>query len=273
MIGSSGEAMSKDEYIFARIDVVAFTKLSNPDLKIGVFDAIRKIVLDLNGEIRRSVVSRNNKKLKLEGARYYGDTIDIYFRAGDLDALILILFDVVAKAQRMALREGFFIKGAIVKGDLHVTKDGSTGMAMVTASEVEGACEYPCVTVDKGVVEIFDTAVREQFRTESDFSDYRKKMITYDPVTEKYYLNYVEACQLNSPEYAPELSAHRISLIATVERYVRILPNDTKKCVAHITMYEYALKNHNNICALYNAPEEVITFVAERKGKFGIRFE
>ena len=249
--GSNGESMSKDECILARIDVVAFTKLSKTDLETDVFDVIREITQDLNEEIRRSIISRKNKEeSNLECARYYGDTIDIYFRTGDLDALILILLEVIVKAQRMALNKGFLVKGAIVKGDLHETKDGFTGPAMVTASELEKECPYSCVTIAKDVMEILDDVAIKQFRTKSDFSDFRKKMITCDLATNKHYLNYLEACPISSPDYVPELKINKESLVKTIERYVRILSHDPNKCEEHLTMYEHALETTIE-CVIY----------------------
>jgi len=251
--------MRGGEYILARIDVVAFSELSRTSAGTDVFDSIEKISSDSNERIRRMAAS-SNKDLKLECRGHYGDTIDIYFRTGDYDGeLILMLLDVVAEAQKMALNLGFFIKGAIVRGSLFVTEKGFTGSAMVDAHELERGCPFPCVTISEDVMKIIDETAHEKFRADQDFVDFKSGIIA-----DGCYLNYIEACPLGLRKNSElNLDIHRRSLILTVERYNNVLPDDSAKCEGRVRMYEYALNNHNRVCDACGAHRERIAFTIE----------
>ncbi|MCL2032713.1 MAG: hypothetical protein FWG96_05545 [Methanomassiliicoccaceae archaeon] len=252
--------MSGDEYILARIDVVAFSTLSKSVPRTDdVFDAIEALLSTSNEEIRRQNASRK-KDFKLE-ARLYGDTIDIYFKTGDCDhGLILMLCDVVAKTQKEALCHGLFIKGSIVKGRLRITDEGFTGSAMVTAHDMEQACQYSCIVLADNVLELINEVAQEKFITNQDIINFTKN-ITVD----RHFLNYLEACPFGFwKTIKPDLKVHRESLISAIERYNSILPDDPAKRKNYIGMYEHSLKNHNRVCEEHGAREELIVFRTEQ---------
>ena len=204
-----------DEYILARMDIVAFSELSRSNIRTNVFDSIVKISSDSNESIRR-MAAAGKKNLRLECRGLYGDTIDVYFKTGDHDGeLVLMLLNIIAEAQRTALSLGFFIKGAVVRGELLIAENVFTGPAMVDAHRTESDCPFPCITIAEDVIDIIDRKAREIFRSEQDMIDYRAKII------DGRYLNYIEFC---SPERLrnnePELCVHKGSLILTVEHYI-----------------------------------------------------
>jgi hypothetical protein len=84
--------MSKIECILARIDIVAFSALSeSPFGEEVVFNSAKAILSNLNEQIRRLNESVNRDQ-KLEYRGLYGDTFDIYFRAGDYDRSLIKTF-------------------------------------------------------------------------------------------------------------------------------------------------------------------------------------
>ena len=255
-----------DECIHARIDIVAFSELSKVHSGSDVCDSIKEITSNANASIRRAIIS-GGKDFKLENASYYGDSIDIFFKNGKNDtSLLLILLDVVADAQRMALNLGFLIRGAIVKGRLHKTEEGLSGHSMIEAHEIEKECQTPCVIITEEVMSILDEAAREKFRQEEDITDFKKNI-----VIDGHNLNYIEANPLGLPNSVPDLKRHRDSLIRTIERYLKILSDKPAKRKKHFKMYEYALINHNRACELYSAHEEKIEYVYEPGKRLEIR--
>jgi len=251
--------MSNGDYILARMDVVAFSALfESTTMADSVFDAFERISSDSNERIRRLNASTGEDS-KLE-AKHYGDTIDIFFKSGGRDqSMILMLIDVVAKAQREALNYGFFVKGAIVKGNLRFNDEGYTGCAMIAAHKMEQSCLYPCISFSKEIMELINETAQGRFRTDAEITDFKTNIIV-----DGLFLNYLEACPFEFwKERSPNLRAHRKSLLHTIERYV-CLPNDPAKHEEHVKMYEYALENHNRICDDCGAPEEKIKFRVEQ---------
>lgn len=245
--------MVGEEYVLARIDIVAFSKLSKQYPDMNVFGSVEKIASDSNEKIRR-ITEACKKDLKLE-CSMYGDTIDIYFRTGDHNnTLILMLLEVVAEAQRKALGLGLFVKGAVVVGELLRTENGFTGPAMVDARETECKCLFPCVTITDSVMAVVDAAAKEKFRIDQDVTDFRNNLIT-----DGNFLNYIEACPFEFwMRKEPDLPFHRVSLTSAIERYEKILPDDPSKHKIYTEMYKYAVENHNKVCEKHGACGEMI---------------
>lgn len=247
--------MSGDEYILARIDIVAFSKMSRSDQGgEDVFRSAEEILSSSNENIRRLNAS-SKKDLKLETAKLYGDTIDIFFKTGDHDStMIRMLFDVVAETQRKALDHGFFIKGAIVKGNMQINEGVFTGSAMVDANELEKNCPYSCVVIAESVLEIIDKTANEIFMADQDILDFKNNIII-----DGLYLNYLEARPFDFwIGKTPELNTHKRSLISTISRYISILPDNIAEREKYTEMYDYAVKNHNTICGKCNNTDEKI---------------
>lgn len=246
--------MGKGEYILARVDVVALTSISKcgPESE-NVFDSLEEIVCAINRDIRRLCES-SGIDLTIKVHPLYGDTFDIYFKSGDYDcSLMLVLLEAIADIQRTALNYRFFVKGAIVKGELLISDQAFTGKAMVEAKEMEDRCRWPCISVSNEIMELIKDAADEAFQSQSDAHEFMDKVLREE------FLNYLEVPTAKNLKCIPdeELRAHRGSLISTVNRYIEILSLEIDKREKQISMYEYALKNHNAACSKYHSVETI----------------
>lgn len=250
--------MGGEDFFLARIDILALSKLS--DTSENVFDTLKELVHSSNDQIKR-LNAILGTGLKLEIHPMYGDTIDVYFRAGEYDSdMILMLLEVMAKIQMIALKHRLLTKGAIVKGKLIVDDEIFTGNAMVIAKKLEDDCKHSFIVISEDVVELVKNATEMKYNVPEDALASQESMICPGG-----YLNYFEICHLDESKENCMIIAqdHKSCLIKTIERYLCIMPDDIeKRCIA-FKMYERTLTNHNRVCDKKDLPEFKIMFKKE----------
>ncbi len=155
----------------SRMDVIGFSNIYNADPQ-KINNILGPIIRDLNSEL-----SRYNLATGIENGlvfhKMYGDTIDIWFEAGNNDKVrFLALVDITCMVQRKLMGEGLMVRGAIVCDDLIDTELAFTGMAMVQAAKLEKGMDSPHLRFADDALEMLERSAEILFANEKDREAY-----------------------------------------------------------------------------------------------------
>ena len=144
----SRAAKYEDRYC-AFIDILGFRELID-DLRTGAtnFKTLRNLLREINSPIKAPKIKNPNMKVQS-----ISDAVAIS-TAPTADGLVQLLYSLEDLTENLA-KEGFLMRGAIVKGRLYHDKNMVFGEALVEAARLEsGIVRFPRVMIARSIAEM-----------------------------------------------------------------------------------------------------------------------